>query len=125
MPGIIVHFVADGRQHPGTIERDLRRILWVQAIRAALYGFGSAHPSGLHRGDGRAGGTHGGRGLHQHPSVARPFGPAIGTALMQNVAFGAPFVVAGALKAVYDLVLWRVFKRVPLPEHRSQPLPPS
>ncbi|MEP6973283.1 MAG: MFS transporter [Actinomycetota bacterium] len=48
--------------------------------------------------------------------VARPFGPAIGTALMQNVAFGAPFVAAGALKCVYDLVLWRVFKRVPVPE---------
>lgn len=48
--------------------------------------------------------------------VARPFGPAIGSALMQNVAFGAPFVVAGALKSVYDLVLWRVFKRVPLPD---------
>jgi predicted MFS family arabinose efflux permease len=48
--------------------------------------------------------------------VSRPFGPAIGSALMQNVAFGAPFVVAGALKSVYDLVLWRVFKRVPLPE---------
>ena len=48
--------------------------------------------------------------------VARPFGPAIGTLLMQNVALGAPFVAAGALKCVYDLVLWRVFKRVPLPE---------
>jgi MFS family permease len=48
--------------------------------------------------------------------VARPFGPAIGSALMQHVAFGAPFVAAGALKSVYDLVLWRVFKRVPLPE---------
>ena len=47
--------------------------------------------------------------------VARPFGPAIGTALMQNVALGAPFVAAGLLKSVYDLVLWRVFRRVPLP----------
>ena len=46
--------------------------------------------------------------------VARPFGPAIGSVLM-HVAFGAPFVVAGSLKSVYDLVLWRVFKRVPLP----------
>jgi len=48
--------------------------------------------------------------------VARPFGPVIGTALMTNVAFGAPFVVAGTLKSVYDLLLWRVFRRVPLPE---------
>lgn len=51
--------------------------------------------------------------------VARPFGPAIGTALMQHVAFGAPFVAAGALKSVYDLVLWRVFRREPLPHPRE------
>ena len=52
--------------------------------------------------------------------VARPFGPAIGSVLMQNVAFGAPFVAAGALKSVYDLVLWRVFKRVPLPDQAEE-----
>ncbi len=51
--------------------------------------------------------------------VARPFGPAIGTALMQHVAFGAPFVAAGALKSVYDLVLWRVFRRLPPPNPRA------
>jgi predicted MFS family arabinose efflux permease len=48
--------------------------------------------------------------------VTRPFGAAIGSALMQNVAFGAPFVAAGVLKSVYDLVLWRLFRRVRLPE---------
>jgi predicted MFS family arabinose efflux permease len=47
--------------------------------------------------------------------VARPFGPVIGTVLMQNVALGAPFVAAGSLKCVYDLLLWRVFKKVELP----------
>jgi predicted MFS family arabinose efflux permease len=60
--------------------------------------------------------------------VARPFGPAIGTLLMQNVALGAPFVAAGALKCVYDLVLWRVFKKVPLQEagrERAIPRRPS
>ena len=41
MRAIIVHSVADEVQHQATIERDLRRILWVQAIRAALYGFGT------------------------------------------------------------------------------------
>jgi len=51
--------------------------------------------------------------------VARPFGPVIGTVLMTNVAFGAPFVVAGTLKSVYDLLLWRVFRRVPLPEEAT------
>lgn len=48
--------------------------------------------------------------------VARPFGPVIGTSLMGSTAVGAPFVVAGAIKCVYDLALWRVFSRVPLPE---------
>ena len=47
--------------------------------------------------------------------VARPAGPIIGTALMR-VAFGAPWVVAGAIKCGYDVVLWRVFSKVPLPE---------
>ncbi len=59
--------------------------------------------------------------------VARPFGPAIGAALMQNVAVGAPFVVAGAVKCVYDLLLWRTFKKVRLPEtaEPATPLRPS
>ncbi len=48
--------------------------------------------------------------------LARPLGPAIGSALMSSVAFGAPFVAAGALKSAYDLILWRVFGRVKLPE---------
>jgi predicted MFS family arabinose efflux permease len=52
--------------------------------------------------------------------VSRPFGPAIGSALMQHVAFGAPFVAAGVLKGVYDVVLWRVFKRVPLPDQAEE-----
>jgi MFS family permease len=48
--------------------------------------------------------------------VARPFGQLLATASM-NVAFGAPFVVAGGIKCAYDLVLWRVFRRVPLPDN--------
>lgn len=48
--------------------------------------------------------------------VARPFGPAVGSALMTTAGLGAPFVAAGALKCVYDLALWRVFRRVPLPD---------
>lgn len=48
--------------------------------------------------------------------VARPFGPAVGSALMTTVGLGAPFVAAGVLKCVYDLALWRVFRRVPLPD---------
>jgi hypothetical protein len=33
---------------------------------------------------------------------------------MTSVGLGAPFVAAGALKCVYDLALWRVFRSVPL-----------
>lgn len=47
--------------------------------------------------------------------VARPAGPVIGTALLGTWA-AAPFVIAGGLKLVYDLLLWRVFRRVKLPE---------
>jgi MFS family permease len=46
--------------------------------------------------------------------LARPFGPLLGGVLMAGVGLGAPFVAAGALKCVYDLVLWRVFRAVPL-----------
>jgi hypothetical protein len=35
---------------------------------------------------------------------------------MRNVALGAPWVVSGALKAVYDLLLWRTFGKVDLPD---------
>ncbi len=44
--------------------------------------------------------------------LARPLGPIVGTALMRNVALGAPWVVSGALKACYDVLLWRVFRKV-------------
>jgi len=44
--------------------------------------------------------------------LARPLGPIAGTALMRNVALGAPWVVSGALKACYDVLLWRVFTKV-------------
>lgn len=48
--------------------------------------------------------------------VARPFGAAGAGALMQAVALGAPFVVAGVLKCVYDLALYATFRHVRLPE---------
>jgi MFS family permease len=47
--------------------------------------------------------------------LARPFGPAIGTALMSGVAVGAPFVAAGTIKVAYDLAVWRAFRKVELP----------
>jgi predicted MFS family arabinose efflux permease len=47
--------------------------------------------------------------------VVRPFG-ALGAGSVMGVAMGAPFVIAGALKVVYDLALYATFRRVPLPE---------
>ena len=48
--------------------------------------------------------------------VVRPLGAASAGLLMQSVAMGAPFVVAGVLKSVYDVLLFARFRRVPLPE---------
>jgi predicted MFS family arabinose efflux permease len=45
--------------------------------------------------------------------VARPLGPALAGTLTR-FALGAPFVVAGVVKALYDVALWRWFRRVPL-----------
>src|SRR5205823_9135597 len=51
-------------------------------------------------------------------SLARSAGsatsPIVGGVLLQGplLALGLPFVVAGALKAAYDLTLWVVFRRV-------------
>jgi predicted MFS family arabinose efflux permease len=52
--------------------------------------------------------------------LVRPLGAASAGVVMQQVAVGAPFVVAGALKCVYDLTLYVVFRRVPMPEDREQ-----
>ena len=52
--------------------------------------------------------------------VVRPFGAAGAGLLMQSVAVGAPFVVAGVLKSLYDVLVFTRFRRVPLPEeHRG------
>ena len=48
--------------------------------------------------------------------VVRPIGAAGAGALLQTVGFGAPFFVAGSLKVLYDLLLYRTFRSVPLPE---------
>jgi MFS family permease len=48
--------------------------------------------------------------------VTRPFGALGAGALMERVALGSPFVVAGALKIVYDVWLYATFRKVPLPK---------
>jgi MFS family permease len=50
--------------------------------------------------------------------VARPAGPAL-AGVTQSIAFGLPFFLAGAIKALYDVVLWRWFRSVPLPDDES------
>jgi MFS family permease len=58
-------------------------------------------------------------------SVARSGGaaasPALAGALLQGsfLIFGAPLLLAGGLKAIYDVALWAVFRRVRLPEDRE------
>jgi predicted MFS family arabinose efflux permease len=47
--------------------------------------------------------------------VTRPLGPVTGGALMQHVALAGPFVAAGALKIVYDLALYGLFRRAKPP----------
>ncbi|MGH9025256.1 MAG: MFS transporter [Acidimicrobiia bacterium] len=46
--------------------------------------------------------------------LVRPAGPALAGAA-QSVALGLPFVIAGSIKSVYDLILWRWFSRVDVP----------
>ncbi|MDX6410066.1 MAG: hypothetical protein QOE13_3137 [Gaiellaceae bacterium] len=53
--------------------------------------------------------------------VVRPVGPALAGA-SQSIALGAPFLIAGVVKGVYDLVLWRWFRTIELPaDDRQQP----
>jgi hypothetical protein len=47
--------------------------------------------------------------------VVRPVGPVLAGAA-QAFAAGVPFLVAGGLKSVYDLVLWRWFRGVEIDE---------
>ena len=44
-------------------------------------------------------------------TAARPLAPLVAGALLSG-ALGAPFVIAGALKGAYDLVLYATFRRV-------------
>jgi predicted MFS family arabinose efflux permease len=46
--------------------------------------------------------------------LTRPVGPAL-AGLLQPLGLALPFLVAGVTKSAYDLALWRLFRRVPLP----------
>ena len=45
--------------------------------------------------------------------IVRPIGPLLAGAAI-TIAAGAPFIIAGALKSLYDLTLWRWFRTIPL-----------
>lgn len=47
--------------------------------------------------------------------LVRPLGPVLAGA-GQGLFFGLPFLAAGTIKAIYDLVLWRWFRGIDLPE---------
>jgi MFS family permease len=55
--------------------------------------------------------------------LVRPAAPAVAGAA-QQLAVGLPFVLAGGIKAAYDLALWSWFRRVELPHH-DQPGQPQ
>ena len=59
--------------------------------------------------------------------LARPLGPLLAGAA-QSLSLGAPFLISGVLKGVYDVGLWMWFRRVPLPErddHAAVPAGPA
>jgi predicted MFS family arabinose efflux permease len=47
--------------------------------------------------------------------VTRPWG-ALAAGTLMSIAAATPFVLAGGLKIVYDVLLWNTFRKVPLPE---------
>jgi len=54
--------------------------------------------------------------------VVRPIGPLLAGAA-ESIALGFPFLLAGSIKSVYDLILWRWFSHVELPA--DTPLQPE
>ncbi len=51
--------------------------------------------------------------------AVRPLGPVL-AGVSQQIAFGLPFFIGGGIKAVYDVVLWSWFRRVPIDEVREE-----
>src|SRR6266498_3467702 len=51
--------------------------------------------------------------------LARPAGPLLAGTAATLAGLGAPLLLAGVVKAGYDLALWGWFRRVPLPHQRG------
>ncbi|MEX0698878.1 MAG: MFS transporter [Acidimicrobiia bacterium] len=50
--------------------------------------------------------------------IVRPIGPLVAGAAI-SIAAGAPFVIAGLIKSVYDLTLWTWFRTIPLSSRKE------
>jgi MFS family permease len=50
--------------------------------------------------------------------TVRPLGPLVG-GVVQQLALGAPLLLAGVIKGGYDVALWRWSRRVPLPDRAA------
>ncbi|HUP15299.1 MAG TPA: MFS transporter [Acidimicrobiia bacterium] len=50
--------------------------------------------------------------------IVRPIGPLFAGAAV-TIAAGAPFIIAGALKSLYDLTLWGWFRTIPLSSRKE------
>jgi predicted MFS family arabinose efflux permease len=44
---------------------------------------------------------------------------SVAGAFMQQVSFGAPLLIGGSLKIIYDGLLWRAFRHLKPPEERT------
>jgi MFS family permease len=56
--------------------------------------------------------------------AVRPVGPAL-AGVSQSIAFGLPFLLAGGIKSLYDLLLWRWFRTVPIPDEPASSRAPK
>ena len=52
--------------------------------------------------------------------LVRPIGPVL-AGTTQSIALGLPFLLAGTIKSVYDLILWRWFSHLQLPQEHEAP----
>ena len=56
--------------------------------------------------------------------LVRPVGPVL-AGVSQNIALGLPFLLAGTIKATYDVILYGWFRNVPLATSPAASAPPS
>ena len=86
---------------------------------------GRSGPPGVRGGARRPGRADGGGGLHERRAARRAARrPDLASASM-GMAAGLPFLIAGGLKAVYDVALYFTFRRVRLADDDPAPTRPA